>query len=60
MMAEIPMVAPRNLAEAMRAVVQTHTVIKDSIRAHADNISAERKANEQRMSAEQGLGYKAT
>lgn len=57
-MAEMPTIAPRNLAQAMRAVVETHTVIRDNIRARADEIAALREADDKRRSVENGLGYK--
>lgn len=59
MMAEMPTIAPRNLAQAMRDVVETHTVIRDNIRARADEIAALREADDRRRTSENGLGYKA-
>ena len=57
-MAEMPTVAPRNLAQAMRDVVETHTVIRNSIRERADEIAALRAADDRRRTSENGLGYK--
>lgn len=56
-MAEMPMVAPRNLTEAMRNVVSTHAKIREQIQAHAADEAARRAAEDQRKTAEQGLGY---
>ena len=58
MMAEMPNVAPRNLAQAMRDVVETHTVIRDNIRERAAEIAALREADDKRRSSENALGYK--
>lgn len=60
MMAELPMIAPRSLSDAMQAVVDTHQRIKASIQQHAEDEQARRDAADQRMTAEQGLGYRAT
>lgn len=58
-MAEMPMVAPRNLSDAMRAVVDTHAKIREDIQRSAEEQAALRRANDQRMTAESGLGYRA-
>lgn len=58
-MAELPMIAPRNLSTAMKAVVGTHQKIRESIQKSAEEEQARREARDKRMTAEQGLGYKA-
>lgn len=58
-MAELPMIAPRNLSDAMQDVVDTHQRIRASIQKSAEEEQARREARDQRMTAEQGLGYRA-
>ena len=60
MMAEIPYIAPRNMATAMQAVVATHAQISQSIKDQAAEQEALRKANAERMSAEAKIGYRST
>lgn len=59
MMAEIPYVAPRNMALAMQSVVSTHAAISQNIKDQAAEQEALRKANAERMSAEAKVGYRA-
>ena len=54
----MPTIAPRNLTQAMRDVVETHNVIRDNIAARADEIAALREAEDKRKTVEGGLGYK--
>lgn len=55
---EMPKVAPRNLAQAMSDVVETHSVIRNNIRERAAEIAALREADDKRRTSENGLGYK--
>lgn len=43
----------------MNAVIDTHQRIRAEIQAHAAQQDAIRKANDLRMTAESGLGYRA-
>lgn len=59
MMAEIPSIAPRNMAKLMSDIVTTHQKIREEIQQHAADEQARRDALDQRRTAEMGLGYKS-